>query len=164
MSARPPTPAMLRELRHIARHGSPGDLADYGSTHLAFWSREKVLTGLIARGLLLDAETVTAAGNAMLGHIEAVEAVKAETASGPTATLYSFEYVPNNLGVWDRRWFESAADAESERAGLIDREGYDPDREGGDWGCIGDVETITVPLTAAGLLDFANTYAIDGGE
>ena len=60
------TPAMRRELAHVARYGQPGDLADYGVNALAFYAREKTITALIDRGLLADAETVTEAGRAWL--------------------------------------------------------------------------------------------------
>lgn len=61
------TPAMLRELRHIARYGEPCDLFEFhGANHLAFHAREKVLTALIRRGLIADAESVTDAGRAAI--------------------------------------------------------------------------------------------------
>ena len=67
MSEKPLTPAMLRELRHIEKHGEPCDLAEFNDArHLAFHAREKVLSALIRRGLLDDAETVSDAGRAAL--------------------------------------------------------------------------------------------------
>ena len=59
------TPAMLRTLRSVA-NGDPGDLADFGLSALAFYAREKVLSALIARGLIEDAETITDAGRAAI--------------------------------------------------------------------------------------------------
>jgi hypothetical protein len=71
----PLTPAMQRELRSIVQHGQPGDLADYGVTHLAFHAREKVLTALIARGLIVDAETATEAGESAYFEMTAVRPI-----------------------------------------------------------------------------------------
>lgn len=63
---RPLTPAMRRELVHVARYGRSSDLGDYGFNALAFYAREKTIAALINRGLLADAETVTEAGRAWL--------------------------------------------------------------------------------------------------
>lgn len=64
---KPLSPAMLRELRHIARYGEPCDLAEFhGANHLAFHARERVLSALIRRGMIADAETITDAGRAAI--------------------------------------------------------------------------------------------------
>lgn len=61
------TPTMLRELRSIATHGQPTDGLDIGGpAHLVFWARDKAIGGLMARGLIDDAEHVTEAGLAAL--------------------------------------------------------------------------------------------------
>lgn len=65
-AARPLTKPMLRELRSIAAYGQPGDLSDYGASALAFHARERVLSALIRRGLLEDAETITDTGLAAI--------------------------------------------------------------------------------------------------
>jgi len=67
MNAGAITNAMKRELAHIEKFGRPDDLFEYhGAEHLAFWAREKVISALISRGLIADAETVTDAGRAVL--------------------------------------------------------------------------------------------------
>lgn len=68
---KPLTPTMLAELAHIAKYGIFRDMDCYSFGALAFYSREKVLTALINRGLLLDAETITDAGRAVLAKREA---------------------------------------------------------------------------------------------
>jgi hypothetical protein len=70
-SARPLTDAMRRELRAIQRTGEPDGLYEYhGAEHLAFYAREKVLSALIARGLIepiqYSAFALTDAGRAAL--------------------------------------------------------------------------------------------------
>jgi hypothetical protein len=62
MTTRPMTSTMLDELRFIEEHGTFREMDYYGVDHLAFWRREKVLSGLIARGLIADAETITESG------------------------------------------------------------------------------------------------------
>jgi hypothetical protein len=49
-----PTTAMLRELRAIQSTGEVGDLLDYGSNALAFYAREKTLTALLRRDLIVS--------------------------------------------------------------------------------------------------------------
>lgn len=67
MSAAQLTPAMLRELRNIERYGEATDPCEWhGAGHLWFYAREKVITALITRGLIADAETVTDAGRAAI--------------------------------------------------------------------------------------------------
>lgn len=47
------TPAMLRELRSISRTGEPSDPLEWHHAQaLWFHAREKVLTALVARGLI----------------------------------------------------------------------------------------------------------------
>lgn len=66
---------MLRELECIARWGRPGDLEDYhAAEHLAFWARDKVISALIKRGLIDDAENATDAGRAALAAAQATRA------------------------------------------------------------------------------------------
>ena len=60
------TPTMRAELAHIAKHGTFRELDAYSFGPLAFYAREKVLTALIARGLISDAETITDAGRTAL--------------------------------------------------------------------------------------------------
>jgi hypothetical protein len=61
------SPAMLRELRSINRWGAPSDPAEWhGCGALWFHARERVLSALIRRGLIEDAETITEAGRAAI--------------------------------------------------------------------------------------------------
>jgi hypothetical protein len=52
MNTRPLTSTMVRELRCIEQ-GRIGDLDDYGANALAFHAREKVLTALLSRELIV---------------------------------------------------------------------------------------------------------------
>lgn len=63
---KPLTPTMRAELAHIAKYGIFRGMDCYSFGPLAFYAREKVLTALINRGLIADAETITDAGRAVL--------------------------------------------------------------------------------------------------
>ena len=90
-------------------------------------------------------------------------------AAVPSVELFYFEFVGNNRGIWDRRWFLTRAEADTARGDKLDefgkRDADDPDAEelSGQYGDVGGIETETVALTAAGLLAFANNFAIDTG-
>jgi hypothetical protein len=65
------SPAMLRELQSIARWGEPSGLEHWhGCGALWFHARERVLSALIRRGLIADAETITDAGRAAIAAAE----------------------------------------------------------------------------------------------
>ena len=72
------TPAMLRELRSFARDGNPSDPADWEHAPESLWfhARERVITALIARGLLdkdLESYTVvTDKGRAALDKFQVI--------------------------------------------------------------------------------------------
>jgi hypothetical protein len=63
---KPLTATMLAELRCIDRFGTFRELDDYSRGPLAFYAREKVLTALMDRGFIADAETITDAGRAAI--------------------------------------------------------------------------------------------------
>lgn len=56
------TPAMLRELRAIDRHGEPADPYEWSHVPggLWFWAREKVLGALLDRSLILGEDATGA--------------------------------------------------------------------------------------------------------
>ena len=63
---------MLRELWSINRWGEPsGPECWHGCGALWFHARERVLSALIRRGLIADAETITDAGRAALASAKA---------------------------------------------------------------------------------------------
>jgi hypothetical protein len=68
------TPAMLRELRSIARWGQPSDPAEWnGAGALWFHARDRVIGALARRGLIVaDPDwSVTDAGRAAIAEAEA---------------------------------------------------------------------------------------------
>lgn len=79
-----------------------------------------------------------------------------------TTTLWTFEFCRNSIGVWDRQWHATREQAEAARAEMI-REGFDPSRQDGEYGALGDVHDVSINLSRAGVLDFARTYAVDNG-
>ncbi len=82
-----------------------------------------------------------------------------------TATLWYVEYCSNRLGVWDRRWFTSKAEAEEgyyEACEYHGREPFDPEFvPTGEYGDVCEPEPVEVELTAQGVLDFARRFAVD---
>lgn len=72
-TARPLTDTMKRELFWINKWGEPSDLAGFhAGGALAFYAREKVLSGLLKRGLIRDEPggfVLTAAGRAALAEV-----------------------------------------------------------------------------------------------
>lgn len=70
--ARPLSRAMMAELQHIGKHGTFRGLEDYSAGPLAFYAREKVLSALILRGLIEDAETITDAGRVAIARPDAI--------------------------------------------------------------------------------------------
>jgi hypothetical protein len=87
-------------------------------------------------------------------------------ATAPIATLFYFEFCQNNLGVWDREWFLTREEAETARENRADSIGTDLDETDdedlcGEYGDISEVQEEQVPLTTAGLLAFANNFAVD---
>jgi hypothetical protein len=69
MASQQITPTMRRELQCIAKHGTFCELDDYGFSPLAFYARERVLTGLLNRGMIVptvDGFDVTDAGRKAL--------------------------------------------------------------------------------------------------
>lgn len=84
----------------------------------------------------------------------------------PTATLYYFEYVGNNLGVWERSWHSGRVAAETAHLAKAHELCVDPDEEGreltGEYGDLTEVREAKVPLTPEGVLAFANEYGLGG--
>jgi hypothetical protein len=81
-----------------------------------------------------------------------------------TVTLFYFEYVANNLGVWTREWFATREAAEQGRIDRAKSLGVNPNRESemcGEYGDLGDVEETLVECTPEGILTFANNFACD---
>lgn len=82
-----------------------------------------------------------------------------------TVTLYYFEYVDNNSGIWNRSWYPTEVGANNGRRLMIDALGADEDdalgQGDGQYGQVGEVHTESVPLTAEGILNFANNYATE---
>jgi hypothetical protein len=81
-------------------------------------------------------------------------------------TLYSFEFCTSNVGVWDRDWHLTHADAVAARKARCDEVAADPESVcdmDGTYGDVGEVHTVDVELTSAGLLEFARDYAVDRG-
>lgn len=79
-----------------------------------------------------------------------------------TVTLYNFEFVANNMGIWDREWFATREEAEAARQAKIEKLGStnDPDNLSGEYGEVSLVCFTTVELTAEGVLDFAANFAV----
>lgn len=87
------------------------------------------------------------------------------------ATLYTYQFVDNNLGIWCRDWAPTAEAAEKARKETIERLGVheyvENEKVGSDCGEYGDcltAEVVEVELTQDGLLDFAGNYAVGGME
>lgn len=76
-----------------------------------------------------------------------------------TATLWSYEYVANQSGHWDRAWFATEAEARASHAARV-AEGFDPESDmDGSYGDLGEVESVPIELSAEGALRFAQQYA-----
>jgi len=87
----------------------------------------------------------------------------AEGATPTTAMLWTFEFCDSGIGVWDREWHATEAQARAAHAKKIE-EGYDPNSEMcGEEGDLGEVTAVDVELSPAGVLAFAERYAVDTG-
>lgn len=81
--------------------------------------------------------------------------------------LYYFEFVSNSLGIYDRCWFLTEAEAEQERLRMIREDGYHEPEHGFMTGEIYEIDESVgfedVEFTPEGLLSFANHWAVDLG-
>lgn len=77
-------------------------------------------------------------------------------------TLWRVQFVRSSIGVWDAQWFAAESDALAFFNALL-AEGYDPELDDGSQGSVIDPEQIAVDLSPAGLLAFANQFAVDTG-
>jgi len=75
-------------------------------------------------------------------------------------TLYYFEYVANNLGVWNREWFASKSAARKERSIRWRSLGRRRNTESGTYGDVSQVFDTQVKPTAEGILEFAQNFAL----
>ena len=66
------TPAMRREVRAKARDGNPSDPCDWQHAPVGLWfhARERVITALIRRGILDDAQELTALGREIAANLD----------------------------------------------------------------------------------------------
>ncbi len=82
-------------------------------------------------------------------------------------TLYYFEHVDNNVGVWCRTWAGTREEAEALRTKRIEYYGDEVNLEEethcGEYAEVGTVDEILIEPTLEGVLGFANNYAL-GGE
>jgi len=81
-----------------------------------------------------------------------------------SVTLHTYEYCGSKIGVWSRAWFATNEEAEAERRRQLESYGRDPDEIDadeeltGEYGQVGQVSCVAVPVTAAGILQFAQQY------
>lgn len=61
-----------------------------------------------------------------------------------TITLYFFEAVFNNSGIWDLHWFLTKEAARKTRKHLIKHEGFNPKLIGGEYHSISKVQDTSV--------------------
>ena len=78
-------------------------------------------------------------------------------------TLYTYSFCTSNLGVWDRAWFLTKAEAQAAFEVRALEMGKNPKKLSVDDQELSGVSPVEVPLTARGLFDFANNYAVDTG-
>lgn len=81
----------------------------------------------------------------------------------PTTTLWQVEFCANNMGIYDRAWFATRPEAAAWRRDRIKSGDSNPRTEQGCYGSIDKPEKVKVELTVAGLLQFANNWAVDRG-
>jgi hypothetical protein len=81
-----------------------------------------------------------------------------------SVSLYSYEYCSSPLGIWSRAWFARRQPAEAARREQLKSYGRDPDAVDedeeltGEYGQVGKVARVVVPMTAVGVLRFAEAY------
>lgn len=81
-----------------------------------------------------------------------------------SVTLHTYEYCSSKIGIWSRAWFATNAEAEAERRRQLASFGRDPDEIDadeeltGEYGQVGQVSCVAVPVTPDGILQFAQQY------
>ena len=81
-----------------------------------------------------------------------------------TITLWYYEFVSNNIGIWDRAWFASEQEAREGYAAACTEYDQDPEtpkEPTGEYGDVAEPQSVEVELTAAGVLAFAQNFAVD---
>ena len=82
----------------------------------------------------------------------------------PTATIWRVQYMPNSMGVWDAVWAATKALARESMEDLAQEGYYVPEDPRGDYHEMTEPKEVTVELSPAGLLQFAQNYAVDQSE
>lgn len=81
-----------------------------------------------------------------------------------TVTLWYVEFVSNNIGIWDRSWYASEKEAQERYEELCtehDHDPSDPPAPTGEYGDVTEPQSVEIELTEAGVLAFAENYAVD---
>jgi hypothetical protein len=81
-----------------------------------------------------------------------------------TVKLWYVEYCENNLGLWNRGWFDSEEEADECYRQLLAEHGGPREELCGNYGDAFAPQAVFVPPNADGILGFARDYATGSSE